>query len=398
MERLFEQFVAILQHTDQRFERYLMAQINWNRRLVGIRGARGVGKTTLLLQRIKKLFPIPTAEVLYVSLDNVYFHDNTLADLADRFYKRGGKYLFLDEVHKYARWSAEIKHLYDSYPDLTVVFTGSSMIELQKGEADLSRRAVMYSLFGLSFREYLVLETQTPFSPLTLDDLLHHHTQRAQEVTARIRPLQYFDDYLRFGYYPFYLEGKDEYLIQLQAVLNLIIETDLPSATNIVFATTTKLKRLLGIIAEATPFKPNISKLSTQINVTRDTLITYLFWLEKAGLINLLRSATHGVSALGKPDKIYLNNSNLMYALTEDTPNIGNLRETFFYNQLLGAGYAVQSAQPSDFLAQGHTFEVGGKNKKRKQIQDVSDSFIIADDIEIGLGQKIPLWMAGMLY
>ena len=398
MERLLEQFASLLQRTNPQFERYLMGKINWDRRLIGIRGARGVGKTTLLLQRIKQLFSTPTADVLYVSLDNVFFHENSLADLADQFYKRGGKLLFLDEVHKYRHWSAEIKHLYDSYPDLKIIFTGSSMIEIQKGEADLSRRAVMYHLAGLSFREFIGLETQQPFPSVGLPDLLSQHTTLAQQVTQRVRPLQYFRDYLRVGYYPFYREGRNEYLSQLQAVLNLIVETDLPAATNIQFSTTTKLKRLLRIIAEATPFKPNVSKLSEQIGVTRDTLLTYLFWLEKAGLLNLLRSATHGVSGMGKPDKIYLNNSNLMYALTDPTPDIGNVRETFFYNQVLAAGYDVQTTQPGDFKVQDAVFEVGGKNKKRPQIRDVANSYVVADDIEIGVDRKIPLWLWGMLY
>jgi predicted AAA+ superfamily ATPase len=213
-----------------------------------------------------------------------------------------------------------------------------------------------------------------------------------------LRPLRYFGDYLRVGYYPFYREGQEEYLSQLQAVLNLIVETDLPAATNVQFSTTIKLKRLLRIIAEAVPFKPNVSKLSQQIGVTRDTLLTYLFWLEQAGLLNLLRSATHGVSGMGKPDKIYLNNPNLMYALTDPTPDIGNVRETFFYNQVLSAGYDVQTTQPGDFKVQDAVFEVGGKNKKRRQIRGIENSYVVADDIEIGVDRKIPLWLWGMLY
>ena len=398
MERLIEQFASLLHQTDLQFERYLMSEINWKRKLIGIQGSRGVGKTTLLLQRIKQMFPTITSEVLYVSLDNVYFHENSLADLADQFYKQGGKYLFLDEVHKYRNWSAEIKHLYDSYPNVSIAFTGSSMIELGKGEADLSRRAVMYSLAGLSFREYLVLETGQPFASVSLLDLLSQHTSIAQQLTQQLRPLQYFSDYLRIGYYPFYREGRQEYLSQLQAVLNLIVETDLPAATNIQFSTTTKLKRLLRIIAEAVPFKPNVSKLSQQIGVTRDTLLTYLFWLEKAGLLNLLRSSVHGVSGMGKPDKVYLNNTNLMYALTDPTPDIGNVRETFFYNQVLSAGHDVQTTQPGDFKVQDVVFEVGGKNKKRQQIREVANSYVVADGIEIGVDRKIPLWLGGMLY
>jgi len=398
MDQLYEIFGIKLRSVPLDFTRFLYHRINWDNRLISILGARGTGKTTLVLQHIRRKFKVPSKEVLYADVNHIYFSKNTLLDLADRFYKAGGKFLILDEIHKYANWSVEIKQIYDTYKTLHVVFTGSSILEIKKGEADLSRRVVSYLLPGLSFREFLALDQGLRFDAVDWGELMAHPVEAAQAVTTRIKPLAFFSDYLRYGYYPFFTEGKREYPEKLMQTIELILEVDLPAVETIDFAQIQKMKKLLAIISEAFPFKPNTLKLSEMIGVSRPTLIRFFFMLNRAQLLMLLQSATKGVRKLGKPDKIYLNNTNLMYALAPGQVNRGNLRETFFLNQAVH-GHGVTLPKSGDFLVDGrYLFEVGGKNKTRKQIAGMPNAFVVKDDIETGAPGVLPLWLLGFLY
>ena len=397
MERLFEGFLTKLKGVESYFIRYLNAQIDWTDRLIGIKGGRGTGKTTLLLQHIQ-IHIKPGVEVLYVSLDELYFTSHTLTDLADDFVKAGGRYLFLDEVHKYPGWSREIKNLYDTYKDLQIVFTGSSMLEISKGDADLSRRAVVYELTGLSFREFLLIEKRLTFPVVKWQDILVDHVDMAQDISKKLRPLPSFKDYLKFGYYPYFQENKKNYHQRLAATINLVIESDLPAIEHVDYSTIQKLKKLLYILSTSVPFKPNIQKLSEQIHATRGSTLLYLDYLKNAQLLSLLRGETEGNSYMNKPDKIYLNNTNLLYALAPENANVGTLRETFFYNQLQSTS-SITSSEKADFtINKKMTFEIGGKNKPTDQIKGLSNTYIAADEIEIGLRNKIPLWLFGFLY
>ncbi len=397
MERLFEGFLTKLKGVESYFIRYLNAQIDWTDRLIGIKGGRGTGKTTLLLQHIQ-IHIKPGVEVLYVSLDELYFTSHTLTDLADDFVKAGGRHLFLDEVHKYPGWSREIKNLYDTYKDLQIVFTGSSMLEISKGDADLSRRAVVYELTGLSFREFLLIEKRLTFPVVKWQDILVDHVDMAQDISKKLKPLPSFKDYLKFGYYPYFQENKKNYHQRLAATINLVIESDLPAIEHVDYSTIQKLKKLLYILSTSVPFKPNIQKLSEQIHATRGSTLLYLDYLKNAQLLSLLRGETEGNSYMNKPDKIYLNNTNLLYALAPENANVGTLRETFFYNQLQSTS-SITSSEKADFtINKKMTFEIGGKNKPTDQIKGLSNMYIAADEIEIGLRNKIPLWLFGFLY
>jgi len=398
MEKLILRFTARLKDVPLGFRRYLYYRINWQDRLIAVKGSRGVGKTTMLLQYIKENYKV-NEQVLYVSLDDIYFQGNSLVDLAEEFYQNGGKYLFLDEVHKYPNWSLEIKNIYDNYTDLQIVFTSSSLLEIYKGDADLSRRAVSYELKGLSFREYLKLENDLEIKPIKLEDILDNHLELAAEITTKIKILPKFKQYLKTGYYPFYKEGEDSYYQKLNNIVNLILETDIPSVYKTEFQTIYKLKKLLYVIATSVPFQPNISKLSEKIDTSsRSSTLQYLDYLEKANLIGNLKTSAKGSNYLVKPDKIYLENTNLMYAIGEVMKEDGNIRETFMFNQLNSTN-KLNTSKDSDFLVNGkYTFEVGGKNKKHKQIKGIENAFVIADNIEIGFGKKIPVWMFGMLY
>lgn len=399
MDKLFEKFYKKLHYISLDFVRSEHDQIHWNARLVGIKGARGVGKTTLMLQHIKKTHEL-NEQVLYISLDDIWFSGNTLVDLADRFVKRGGKYLYLDEVHKYKNWSIEIKNIYDDHPQLRVVFTGSSLLEILNARADLSRRAVVFHLQGLSFREYLAFTQNIHFKPIHLDDIIHHHISLSDEILKRIKPLRYFSLYLKSGYYPFFKEEEDLYTIRIEEIVNMILQIELPLTRGTDIAYTYKLKQLLLIIAESAPFIPNISKLSERIGINRNTLILYLNHLRDAGIIKILYKETSGITRLQKPDKIFLENTNLTWAIHPYQPNIGSIRETFFVNQL-NHKHLVTIPGQADFLIDNHyLFEIGGKSKSKKQITTFGgkQAFIVADDIEYGNQHKIPLWMFGFLY
>ena len=398
MEKMIERFRKKIAATDLRFVRSLESKINWDARLVCIRGSRGTGKTTLMLQHIKKAFAGDLGKVVYVSLDNLYFADNSLIDFVDSFVKRGGEYLFLDEVHKYPDWSRVIKNIYDDYPELHVAFTGSSLLEILNARSDLSRRALVYNLQGLSFREYLKLVADADFPILTLDEILSDNEKLSAEIVSKIKPFMYFDGYLKNGYYPYFLEGIDDYYSRLNETVNMVLEIELPLLRKIDVSYLVKIKKLLTVIGKSAPFIPNVSELSSHIQISRQTLLQYLQYLEESKLIYQVFKESRGLGTLEKPDKIFLENTNLMFLLGKTETNIGNVRETFAFNQLSYNHEVLFSEQSDFFIDKKYTFEVGGKNKKRKQIKDVPDSYILADDIEFGTERRIPLWLLGFLY
>ena len=396
MDQLLELYRKLLLRTDLKFQRSLGSAIQWNHRMIGIMGARGVGKTTLVLQYLKKQYEGRENKALYVSLDHLWFASHTVLELADDFSKSGGELLVLDEVHKYGNWSQELKNVYDFYPDLKVVFTGSSLLEILNSRADLSRRALVYQLAGLSFREFLQLETGKEFSQLTLEAILENHTQEALSILTEIKPLAYFPSYLRFGYYPFFREFGDLVDQQVRAVVNLILEVELPQLRKFDIAYVSKMKQLLGIIADSVPFIPNVSKLSEKIGINRTTLLTYFHYLAESKLTSNLFSDTKGISLLQKPEKLYLENTNLAYALGRNV-NEGNLRETFFLNQLSQAHQVTLPKNGDFWVDQRWLFEVGGKNKSLSGPIG-SGYFVASDGIEVGHQNKIPLWLFGFLY
>ncbi|MDA3904954.1 MAG: AAA family ATPase [Bacteroidales bacterium] len=398
MEKLYEIFDYKIRYVSLKFKRFLFEKIDWSNRMISIQGARGAGKTTLLLQYIKQEFGKPSNRVLYVDVNHLYFSQNSLIDLADEFYKQGGKYLFLDEIHKYQHWSNELKQIFDTYADLKIVFTGSSILEIQKGEADLSRRIVTYLLPILSFREFLELNSQIHFDSYSLDEILINHMEIAHTINLTIRPFEYFPMYLKSGQFPFFKENMDSYQEKLMNTINLILEVDLPAANNIDFINIQKLKKLLVIIAQSVPFKPNTQKLSELIGVSRNYLIRFFVLLEKAQLISTVQSATKGIRKMAKPEKIYLNNTNLISVLGGDLSNMGNMRETFFFNQM-NFLHTVELPQKGDFIVDHkYLFEVGGSNKTQKQIAQLKSAYLVKDGIEMGAMNSIPLWLFGFLY
>jgi predicted AAA+ superfamily ATPase len=398
MEKLFELFYNRLKRVDTVFERYLMKQIDWDETLIGITGARGVGKTTLMLQYIKKTFGGMPKNVLYVSLDNLWFSENKLFDLAQEFSQQGGKVLFLDEVHKYENWSQEIKNIYDSFPDMKVIFTGSSILEIRRGNADLSRRAMHYFLYGLSFREYVALDHKIDLPVCDFTALLENHLQYLEDIHAKIKPVPAFQNYLKFGYFPYSNKKTTSYYSKLEETVNLILESDLPAIEHIEISSVRKIKKLLTIIARMVPFTPKITELAAKVEVTRNSLLKFLFLLESASLLSLLGSNVSGLNSLAKPEKIYLHNPNLIYALAQEKPDIGNIRETFFYNQM-SAFHKVTYSNKTDFCVDDqYFFEVGGKNKGHEQIVGLQNAYLALDNIEYGHHNIIPLWMFGLLY
>lgn len=389
MDRLFQNFTQLIAQVDTSFIRYAYHTINWQNRLLGLIGPRGVGKTTLVLQYIKSNLNIQ--ETLYVTAEDFYFAKNRLIDLADAFVKSGGKYLFIDEIHKYADWSKELKLIYDYHPELKIVFTGSSILDIKKGSSDLSRRAVVYNMQGLSFREYLMLFHQLQVPKFTLEEIVKHQV----EVSEIAHPLPLFSDYLKNGYYPFARE--EDFGLKLQQVVNQTLEVDIPTYADMNVSTGRKLKQLLAIVAQSVPFKPNMSKIAEMLNISRNNIADYLLYIEEAGMLAQLRSNTMGVRALGKIDKVYLDNSNLVYNLVNENQNIGNIRETFFLNQTR-ISHQVSSSAIADFTIDTMDFEVGGKNKGLKQIKNAEKGFVVKDDIESGYLNVIPLWHFGLMY
>ena len=385
--KLYEYMAELLKRTPLDFIRYKYDEINWNGRLVGIVGPRGVGKSTMVLQHIKQS---TEGHHLYVSADNIYFTNYSLIDFADDFIKEGGTHLYIDEIHKYAGWSRELKQIYDMHPSLNIVFTGSSVLDIKRGEADLSRRALMYMMQGLSFREYLQLFHNIKSRTFSLGEILNHQV----EIPELEHPLPVFREYLDHGYYPFAIEG--DFMQRMLQVVDQTMEVDIPQYADMKASTARKLKRMLVILSGLAPYKPSIENLATEIGVSKNNVPNYLVYLERAGMIGLLRDDTSGMRNLGKVEKVYVDNPSLMSVLTPN-PNIGNARETFFYNQMREK-QNVTASKASDFTIGDYTFEIGGRKKGKKQIEDVKDGRIVKDDIETGHGIIIPLWYFGMNY
>lgn len=389
METLYQFMEKQLDATASRFVRYKYDAIRWQNRMLGLVGPRGVGKTTLFLQHIKKKHSL--RDTLYVTADHLYFSTHTLYETAETFNKNGGRYLFIDEVHKYSNWSQELKLMYDSFPDLHVYFTGSSVLDIEKGEADLSRRAPKYLMQGLSFREFLAIRHQIDVPVFSLDQILANEAR----ITGISHPLVYFKEYLKEGYYPF---GQDvDFETELNQVITRTIEMDIPQFANMNIGTAKKLKKLMVILAGLVPYKPNMSSLGSQIQASRNNVENYLTFMEKAGLLAQLKDGTGGLGELGKVEKVYLDNTNLLYALGNGQEDAGTIRETFFFNQMR-VNHQVTSSPISDFEIQGKTFEVGGKSKGKKQITDAKEGYIVKDDIEYGYGNVIPIWAFGLNY
>ncbi len=390
MESLSKNFKELLSLTPLDFKRYLYSEIVWSDRMVGIVGPRGVGKTTMILQYIKENLDIN--ETLYVQADDIYFANHTLIELAGEFSKNRGKYLFIDEIHKYTAWSQALKSIYDYFPQMKVVFTGSSILDILKGSADLSRRALMFKMQGLSFREYLFLFHHIEVEKYTLEDILEHKTDN---FPVR-HPLPLFKDYLRCGYYPF---GVDDtmFLHRLNQIIIQTLETDIPIYANMNVATGKKLGKLLKIISQSVPFKPNFTKIAGMLEASRNNIDDYCYFMEQAGLIMQLRDRSEGIGQLGKVDKVYIDNTNLAFCLSEKEPDVGNLRETFFYNQMR-VNNKVYRSEKGDFNIENMTFEVGGKSKTQQQIEGLKNAYIVKDDIEYAYKNVIPLWAFGLNY
>ena len=388
MENVIDFYRRLLSLTDTGFVRYLHDKINWNARMIGIVGARGVGKTTLILQHIK--LHLDTEKTVYVNADDTYFSENRLFDFAEKFHKNGGIHLFIDEIHKYPDWSKELKMMYDYFPKLQVVFTGSSILDIYRGSDDLSRRALNYFLAGMSFREYLNMKEKKQIRTYSFAEVLDNKVDVPVEF-----PLAQYKEYLQKGYYPFYAEAEFE--MRLQNVINQTLENDIPLFANMNVATSRKLKQLLYVVAQSVPFKPNFNGLAGALDINRNQVKDYLVLMEKASLIHQLQSKTSGIAALSKTEKIYLNNPNLIYALANENSNTGNIRETFFINQT-SVNHNVTSSEKADFMINDFTFEIGGKSKEQKQIQGLKNAFVVKDDIEFGYQNIIPLWHFGFLY
>jgi predicted AAA+ superfamily ATPase len=389
MESLFQYSNQLITQVDASFTRYTYNQINWDNRLVGLVGPRGVGKTTLLLQYIKTNLNLQ--ETLYVTAEDFYFTLNRFTDLASDFVKNGGKYLFIDEIHKYPDWSKELKLIYDYHPKLKVIFTGSSVLDIKKGSSDLSRRAVVYNMQGLSFREYLMLFHRIKSPTYNLKEILRHQVH----IPEIEHPLPLFKDYLKKGYYPFAVE--EDFELKLQQVINQTLETDIPTYAKMNISTGRKLKQLLAVIAQSVPFKPNMSKIAEVLNISRNNIADYLQYIEDAGMIMQLKSPTEGLRALGKVQKVYLENTNLIHNLAKANQNTGNTRETFFLNQLK-IKHSITSSSLADFKIDDIDFEIGGKQKGLKQLKTAKKGYVVKDDIETGYLNTIPLWQFGFLY
>ena len=390
MEALIKSFKDLLSLTPLDFKRYMYGEVAWSDRMIGIVGPRGVGKTTMLLQFIKENLDV--SETLYVQADDIYFANHTLVDLADEFSKNRGKYLFIDEIHKYTGWSQSLKSIYDYYPQMKVVFTGSSVLNILKGSADLSRRALMFKMQGLSFREYLFFFHNIKVDTYSLQEILAHKTDG---FPVR-HPLPLFKDYLRRGYYPFGIT-ETMFLHRLKQVIIQTLESDIPVYANMNVSTGKKLGRLLKIISQSVPFKPNFTKIAAMLESSRNIIDDYCYFMEQAGLIMLLRDRGEGIDELGKIDKIYLDNTNLIFALAEEQPEIGNIRETVFFNQM-NVRNKIYRSERADFNINNLTFEVGGKSKNQKQIKDMRNAYIVKDDIEYGSQNILPLWAFGLNY
>ncbi len=401
MDKLFERHDVYLSLVPMDYVRNLMHQINWDARLIAIRGPKGVGKSTLLQQYIKSHFDADDRHVLYCSADTNYFATHTLTEVADNFAKIGGKWLFIDEIHKYQGWSSEVKEIYDLHRDMHIVLSGSSLIQINDGQADLSRRILLYDMPGLSMREFLRLDVGLDIEPVSLEKLLEAPNRFCAQVKSVCHPLEHFSRYLQYGYYPFYFESKAEYYNRLENVINYIVDVELARYRNLDLGNSRRFKALLQVISQMTPYEVDIAKLSKAVGITRATVLKYLSHMEEAMLIRRLFSDLKSVTDLQKPDKMYLDNTNLLYALCPQKPEIGTVRETFIANQLASAGHTVEYAgyKKGDFRIDGDiVIEVGGADKGFSQIAGAEHAFVASDGIESASLGKIPLWAFGFLY
>ncbi len=386
---LIEFMESQLKQTTSTFHRYMYDKISWESRMFGLVGPRGVGKSTMVLQYIKE--HVDSQHLFYVSADHLYFSSHTLVETVDEFAKEGGEQIFIDEIHKYENWSRELKQIYDTHPDVKVGFTGSSVLDIYKGFADLSRRAPIFTMQGLSFREYLQLFHHIEVPIYSFDEVLNLKAKIA-DVS---HPLPLFRDFLQKGYYPF--ASETDFEIRLRQVINQTMEVDIPQYANMNASTGRKLKKLMSVIAQSVPFKPVMDSLANVIGVSRNVLPDYFLYMEQAGMIGQLRDDTGGIRGVGKVEKVYLDNTNMAYLLGGQATDIGNIRETFFYTQTRVVTDVI-SSRISDFEIDGKTFEVGGKKKGKKQLSEAKEGYVVKDDIEYGSGNIIPLWAFGLLY
>lgn len=394
MSRLLALSALKIRNLKSDFKRYLFDVIDWEERLIIIRGARGSGKTTLLLQKMKN----SPEKSIYLSLDDFYFETNRLLLLIEDLYHASYRHFFLDEVHQYQYWSQDLKNAYDNFPDIRIVATGSSVLKVNQGQADLSRRASLYLLKGLSFREFLELHHKQEFSVFQLEEILSNHTEITSEVNDRIKPLKLFSEYLKHGYYPFSVERVRTYHQKLQQTVHLVLDVDIQAVEEVTYSTIKSMRKLLYVISQMVPFTPNIQSLSEKIGVSRNSILKALDLMENAQILNLLRSDNTGISYLQKPEKIYLENPNLAFVFSGSKPNVGNLRESFFFNQLQ-VNHEVTSSKFTDFMVDAaFSFEIGGAAKTKKQLAGIPLAYIAADGIEHGVDNKIPLWLFGFLY
>ena len=396
IQPLYDSYHRKIAKVDLRFKRYLYSQINWKARIISIKGARGTGKTTMLLQHILENFE-DIDQTLYASLDNLWFATHSLMELVDWADRHGISRLYLDEVHRYELWSQSLKNIYDDYPDMSIVYTSSSLLVLDNATVDMSRRQTPYTLYGLSFREYLELEGIFKTEAISLDDVLMHHVKKAMNIVGRIKVAPLFEAYLAHGYYPFYRESLEDFPSRLRETVAVVIDSDLPAVENVTYETLQKTKKLLMIISEHVPFEPTMSELWRQLSTDNESGLKMLYALDKAQVLALLTAKTNNYKSLSKPDKIFLSNPNLMHVLCPKVDK-GNERETFFISQLRVL-HDVRYPKQGDFLIDNKfLFEVGGKNKTFEQIADVPNSYLAVDDTEVGSGCRIPLWMFGFLY
>ena len=403
MDTLFRKHDRLLANTSMDIVRDQMNQIHWNAQIISIMGPKGVGKSTLLRQYIKRNYRIGDRKALYCSADSVDFSTRTLVELAEQFFINGGELLIVDEIHKYkpgtSDWSKEVKEIYELFPKLKLIVSGSSLLKLKEGDADLSRRAIKYTMPGLSFREALRFYHGLDFPKWTLEDILTHPFDLWEMVTSKCKPVVHFKEYLEKGYYPFLLEGEGEYFTRIEQVVNYIIETELPQICKVDVANIRKLQALVKLIAEEVPFELNANKIAGSMEIGRDTVVEYLKYLGDAKILNLLYSDRKKTGKLSKPDKVYLENPNLLYAIAPDKVEIGTARESFAVNSLSESHLVEYGKAQGDFkIDSKYTFEIGGRSKDFSQIAGIPDSYIFADDWDMPDGAKLPLWMLGFLY
>ena len=398
MEQLFKKHRLFISQVDMSIVREIVDKINWQKQLVAIKGSRGVGKTTLMRQYIKKTYGVQPGKALYCVMDSIYFTTHSLLDMAENFYMMGGEHLFLDEVHKYPTWSKEIKEINDLYPNLKVTFTGSSLIQILNADADLSRRVLSYTMEGLSFREFLHFYKGIQLPIFSLQEILQDPDSICDKVNEVCRPQQMFEEYLRVGYYPFYDGNETEYYSRIENVINFIVEQEMPLFCGVEPAFTRKMKAMLLFLASNLPYEVNIAKLASYLELNKSTVLSYLSSMQRAELLHLLYADNKSVTKMQKPDKIFLHNTNMLFALAQNSV-IGTIRECFVVNQLAVNHTVEYGKSVGDFKIDGKiTFEVGGHDKSFDQIANVPDSYILADSMEYPIGKKLPIWLVGMTY